>query len=125
MKWKKPLFKHSISNPSKGSTTSKPRKGDIFAVHRGDYAGEMLIYIEMKGGEYCFLATPTMENRKVPLKVFDNARNTGIIKYVEKAPRYVVDVSVSQYQKNEISHHRRKQHNPPHLVDCEESDKED
>jgi ribosomal protein L14E/L6E/L27E len=99
----------------------KPTPGDIYAVHTGVYAGELLIYIKRSGDKHCFLATPKMENRNVPIKSFENARNSDIIKYVEKAPSYVTKVSEAQYIKNETSYHRRKQLGPQDLLDGEDS----
>tara|TARA_R110000803_G_scaffold90853_3_gene158298 strand:- start:1520 stop:1786 length:267 start_codon:yes stop_codon:yes gene_type:complete len=77
--------------------------GDIYAVHHGQYAGELLIYIKTCNGSHCFLATPTMENREVPIESFDLGRNSDIIKFVEKAPKYVVKISEAQYKNNENS----------------------
>ena len=101
----------------------KLSRGDIYAVETGTYAGEMLIYIKTSADTHCFLAVPTMENRNVPFDSFDMARNTDIITYIEKAPRYVTKVSVAQYEKNEDSNNRREQLNSPDLVDCKEPSK--
>ena len=83
------------------------RKGDIYAVHHGQYAGELLIYIKSCNESHCFLATPTMQNREVPITSFERGRNSDIIKFVEKAPKYVVKISEAQYKTNENSNNRR------------------
>jgi hypothetical protein len=88
--------------------SKKIEKGGIYAVHSGTYAGELLVHIKTTNDSHCFLATPTMKNRVVPLNSFDVARNSDIIKFVEKAPRYVMKVSTAQYKANENSDNRRK-----------------
>jgi len=96
-------------------------KGDIYAVETGVYAGEMLVFIKSIDSSHCFLAVPTMENRDVPFESFDTARNSDIIRYVERAPTYVVGVSVAQYEKNENINNRREQSSTSHVLDSEES----
>jgi hypothetical protein len=88
-------------------THRRPLKGEIYAVHTGDYAGEMLIFIEEKTKNFRFLSVPIMENRIVPVESFNFARNTDIIKYVERAPEYVLQASIIQYKHNEKSNYRR------------------
>jgi hypothetical protein len=75
--------------------------GNVYAVQTGAYAGEMLVYIKSTGTSHCFLAVPTMINRNVPIESFDTGRNTDIIKFVEKVPVYVAEVSKAQYIQNE------------------------
>ena len=99
---------------------TKLKQGDISAVHTGTYAGEMLIYIKSVSVDHCFLAIPTMLNRIIPKSAFEHARNTGIIKYVERAPSYVAMTSAEQYKKNENSNHRRQQPDSPYLLDSKE-----
>ena len=92
-------------------------EGDSYAVHTGTYAGEILIYVKKKEDDLCFLSVPKMENREIPKLVFENARNKSIIKFVERVPADIISVVVQQYKVNENSNHRRKQFNPPNLVD--------
>lgn len=77
------------------------KPGDIYAVHTGSYAGEMLIYIKSKAVDHCFLSIPKMVNRTIPKIIFEHGRNTDILKYVERAPKYVLKTSTAQYIKNE------------------------
>jgi len=102
-------------------THRQPLKGEIYAVHTGDYAGEMLIFIEEKNKNFRFLSVPIMENRIVPVESFNFARNTDIIKYVERAPEYVIKVSTLQYKHNEKSNNRWKQSDPPDILDSKNS----
>lgn len=97
--------------------------GDSYAVHTGTYAGEILIFIESNNVDYCFLAVPNMECRNIPKLIFDNARNKGIIKFVERLPKYIVDVTTQQYKENEKSNNRRKQLCPPNILDSKEHSK--
>jgi hypothetical protein len=94
-------------------------KGDSYAVHTGAYAGEILIFIKSVKESLCFLAIPTMENREIPNLVFENARNKGIIKFVDKVPSYIVNVSTQQYEINEKSPNRLQQSNSPNVLDSE------
>ena len=75
--------------------------GDIYAVHTGTYAGEMLIYIKSKTVDYCFLSIPKMVNRVIPKIIFEHGRNNNILRYVERVPKYVLKTSTAQYVKNE------------------------
>lgn len=95
--------------------------GDIYAVHTGTYAGEMLIYLKNHSVDCCFLSIPTMSNRVIPKVSLEHARNTGIIKFVEKAPKYVIKVALAQYSKNEKTNNRREQSDTPHVLDSKKS----
>jgi len=81
----------------------KPKRGEIYAVHSGIYAGEMLINISSTKNDYMFLAVPTMLNRCVPKLSFDLAWNSDIIEYVDDSPKDVIDICVKQYYFNEDS----------------------
>jgi hypothetical protein len=94
-------------------------KGDSYAVHTGTYAGEILIFIKAEKESLCFLAIPNMENREIPKLVFENARNKDIIKFVDKVPSYIVNVSTQQYKINEKSPNRREQLRPSNILDSE------
>lgn len=78
-------------------------RGDSYGVHTGTYAGEILIYIEEKADNYCFLAVPTMVNRVISKLIIENACNNGIIKYVEKLPKSIIQICTDQFKRN-ISH---------------------
>jgi len=91
--------------------------GDSYAVHTGTYAGEILIYLKTHKDVYQFLSIPKMENREVSKLVFENARNKGIIKFVERVPQYVVSTAVDQYKVNEKSNPRREQFDPSNSLD--------
>ena len=95
--------------------------GDIYAVHTGTYAGEMLIYIKNKSVDYCFLSIPKMENRLIPKIIFEHGRNNNIIRYVERAPSYVLKTSTAQYAKNENTNNRRKQPDTQDVLDSKDT----
>ncbi len=100
-------------------------KKQVYAVQTGDYAGQMFIIVDTNKESVGCLSIPTMENVKVPLDAFEHARNSDIIKYVEKLPRRVFKVSAAQYFKNENSDNRRKQFNTPNISYSEATVKED
>lgn len=89
------------------TATREPKRGEIYAVHSGVYAGEMLIFIDHATDDYKFLAIPSMINRCVPKASFDLAWNSDIIEYVDDGPSDVISVCVKQYYYNEDSNHRR------------------
>ena len=93
--------------------------GDSFAVHTGTYAGEILILIKETADNFCFLSIPKMINRDISKLIIENARNKNIIKFVEKIPRQILNVSNQQYLLNEKSHNRREQSHAPDLLDSE------
>tara|TARA_R110002020_G_scaffold3660_2_gene16222 strand:- start:304 stop:633 length:330 start_codon:yes stop_codon:yes gene_type:complete len=100
-------------------------KKQVYAVQTGDYAGQMFIVVEPNKDSVGCLAIPTMENVKVPFDAFEHARNSDIIKYVEKLPRRVFKVSAAQYFKNENTDNRRKQFNTPNISHSETTVEED
>lgn len=91
--------------------------GDIYAVHTGTYAGEMLIYIKSETLDHCFLSIPKMENRVIPKIIFEHGRNNNILRYVERVPKYVLKTSTAQYVKNENTNNRRKQPDTQDVLD--------
>ena len=46
--------------------SGKIKPGEIFAVHTGAYAGELLLNVKNTGVDCCFIAIPTMVNRIIP-----------------------------------------------------------
>ena len=77
-----------------------PVIGHVYAVHTGTYAGQMLLYITRESVDYCFLSIPEMRNFTIPQTIFDHGVKTGIVKYVETLPKYVIKVAVAQYSQN-------------------------
>ena len=75
--------------------------GNLYAVHHGDYAGQMFALINKEEQGYNFLIMPSMENLFVSNEDFINGYKKEIIKLVEKAPEEVFEVIKAQYEKNE------------------------
>jgi hypothetical protein len=73
----------------------------IFAVTKGVFLGEVLVFIKEVQGNYCFLSLPSCVNRKIPKEKFDFGIENGILDFVETSPRDVYKITVKQYQKNE------------------------
>ena len=103
----------------------QPQQGFAYAVQTGDYVGEMFVYINSNILAHNFLSLPSMQNRNIPKNQFIIGMNNSIIEFVEKIPNRVFRVVEAQYTENENSNHRRQQPNSSHLLDCEESIKED
>jgi hypothetical protein len=51
---------------------------------------------------------PEMITTAIPQKDFDDGLTQGVIKFMEKVPKYVFKVILAQYKKNEGSNDRRK-----------------
>lgn len=78
-----------------------PHYRKIFAVTKGVFLGEMLVFIKEEGSNFCFLSLPTCTNRKIPKEKFDFGIENGILDFVETSPKNVYNTTVKQYQKNE------------------------
>lgn len=74
------------------------KKGDVYAVQRGDYVGQLFNYIKKDGDEYVFLSIPEMKIQRVPIEKFDFAKEHEIIEYVESLPRNIFKVVERQYE---------------------------
>ena len=79
----------------------KIKKGSIYAIHHGDYAGQMFCYMEKKEHLYNFLSVPAMKNIKVPEDDLTEGMEKEIVKFVENPPKDVLKVMEAQYKKNE------------------------
>ncbi len=74
--------------------------GKLYAVHHGDYAGQLFALINETDNSCNFLSMPEMKNIEVPKKDFDEGLDKDIIKFVEKLPKDVFEVVKAQYEKN-------------------------
>ena len=88
----------------------KLRQGDMYACHHGQFAGQMFCFIcrDKKELTYNFLRMPDMITTAIPQKDFDDGLSQGVIKFMEKVPKYVFKVIEAQYKKNENTNDRRK-----------------
>ena len=77
-----------------------PRKQYIYAVTTGDYCGEMFVFAEQRGSNYCFISVPKNENRVVPAEKFDFGIKNHVVEPVEKLPGYVYKLLLKQYHHN-------------------------
>jgi hypothetical protein len=89
------LFKNLFKEPS------HPRKKTAYAVTKGAFLGEILIYVCSISTHHCFLSIPKMENRQIPKEKFDFGLENGILEQVESLPGNVFDTVEKQYKKNE------------------------
>jgi len=77
-----------------------PRQPFIYAVTRGDYLGELLVYAEQQNNDYVFLVLPEMKIRRIPVDKFEIGISDKIVDVVEKLPAYVHKTCMQQYFKN-------------------------
>ena len=82
---------------------SKIKSGNIYACHHGQYAGQLFAFIcrDKKELTYNFLRMPDMITTKISQEDFDDGLDNGIIKFLEKVPKYVHKIIMAQYKKNE------------------------
>ena len=78
----------------------KVKQGNMYAIHHGDYAGQMIVYV-MQEQRYNFLALPDMKTLKIKQTDFSEGISSGLVKFVEKIPKHVTKVIVAQYKKNQ------------------------
>lgn len=94
----------------------KLKRGDLYAVHTGSYAGEMLLYIKQEKNTCCFLSIPNLINRNIDNPVVIRGIEGKILQYVENVPKYVLKTSIKQYNYNEKANNRRQQPNSPNFL---------
>ena len=82
------------------SNTTYKKAGKLFAVHHGDYAGQMFALVEKEEHNYNFLSMPEMKNISLTVEDFNEGIEKEIIKFVEKLPKDVFKVVKAQYEKN-------------------------
>lgn len=76
------------------------KRGDTFRVETGDYAGQILTYMESKDENHRFVSMPEAKNLDIPIDKFDFGKEHEIITYIEKLPRKIVRVVEAQYKHN-------------------------
>jgi hypothetical protein len=77
-----------------------PKPRIIYAVVKGSYLGELLVYIEKSVDNYSFLSLPNMTIREIPIEKFKFGIDEKIVEKVTKIPKYVYSVCKKQYFKN-------------------------
>lgn len=93
-----------------------PQKRGIYAVLKGTYSGEYLVFIEEKKSEYTFISLPEKIILTVPKSSFDNGLKNKILDYIEKLPKSVYKVVELEYNSLNIKNglRRTKEDNKPY-----------
>ncbi len=78
-----------------------PKTGCLYAIHHGDFAGQMFCFISKQEHMYNFLSIPEMKNINVSVEDFTDGVEKEIVQFVEKPPSDVFNVIKAQYKKNE------------------------
>lgn len=81
--------------------TNSLAKGKVYAVTKGKYLGEFLVYIRSTTGSHHFLSLPKMNNRSIPSHHFESGMSKGILDFQEVLPKHVTNICISQFNKNE------------------------
>ena len=77
------------------------KQKNLFAIHHGDYAGQIFAFIKKEEQSYNFLSMPDMKNISVPDKDIDEGIKKEIVKFCNECPDEVFKVIEAQYKKNE------------------------
>ncbi len=81
-----------------------PKRRVVYAVTKGDYIGEFLVYVEEIESVYCFLSLPDMHVRDIPKSDIVSGLQEGILDEVETLPRDVFSICHAQYVESRINH---------------------
>ena len=73
------------------SNTTYKKAGKLFAVHHGDYAGQMFALVEKEEHNYNFLSMPEMKNISVTVEDFNEGIEKEIIKFSKMSKQEVHD----------------------------------
>jgi hypothetical protein len=84
------------------SVKPHPKRGYIYAVTKGTYLGELLVYCKTMNESHGFLSMPKMINRVIPVEKFQFGLDNGIVDVVERLPRNIYDTCLRQYNKNNL-----------------------
>lgn len=76
-----------------------PKKRTVYAVTKGTYLGELLVFIE-EDAEFKFLTLPNMNIRSIPKDKFEFGLKEGIVEVVKRIPSFVYSTCKKQYLKN-------------------------
>lgn len=93
-------LKNVLQRLKSNFSKTHPRPGYIYAVTKGTYLGELLVYCKDLKDNDGFLSMPKMINRHIPKDKFKFGLDNGIVDIVEKLPKKVYDVCSRQYKKN-------------------------
>ena len=77
-----------------------PEKYKAYAVTRGTYVGEMLIWIETNDTTHHFISIPKNINRSVPQDKFKFGIENEIIDVADTIPANIYDILHAQYYYN-------------------------
>lgn len=77
-----------------------PQQRYIYAVTKGAYLGELLVFMTLENNSLSFLSLPDMKIREIPYDKFDYGLKEGIVDIVEKLPKDVYETCCVQYKKN-------------------------
>jgi hypothetical protein len=77
-----------------------PKARYIYAVTKGAFLGELLVYMETKTNSHFFLSLPEMTIRDIPADKFELGIKDEIVDIVEKLPKDVYKTCKLQYEKN-------------------------
>jgi hypothetical protein len=97
------------------NTFTHPVHNGIYAILKGTYSGQYIVFMEKNNENYNFLTLPDKGLLVVPVKSFDNGIENKIIDFIEKLPVKVFKVVESQYKRLNITdgHGRAKKDNKP------------
>jgi len=88
----------SIINRLKKTKEIKHIPGNIYVVDGGDYGGDYIVLIKTDYLNLSFLNLGNMATQTIELDTFRRGFNYGVVRYLEKLPKYVFKVCKTQYE---------------------------
>lgn len=80
------------------SKLKKCKKGDFFAILKGQYAGEFWVTMGENEKGYDFLSLPDLKKRTAPFEKVDIGINCKIMDFIQNIPGKVFKVCENQYK---------------------------
>ena len=77
-----------------------PQQRYIYAVTKGAYLGELLVFMAKEHNSLSFLSLPDMKIHNIHHDKFKYGLKEGIVDVVEKLPKDVYETCCIQYKKN-------------------------
>jgi hypothetical protein len=74
-----------------------PKARGIYAILKGTYSGQFMVFIKENIDEYVFLTLPDKKIQRVPADAFRRGMSNSIIEYIEKLPKKVYQVVEKEF----------------------------
>jgi hypothetical protein len=76
-----------------------PKNRGIYAILKGTYSGQFVVFIKQTEQHYSFLTLPDKQELNVPVDAFQRGIKNNIIEFIEKLPKKIYFVVEQEYNK--------------------------